>query len=565
MKSLLFVILPLAILCLVCVNSLGQVLCQISVDHLNLERTFAFDVQYRQFRRTHKLYVSMPKSLYNYYKIQSHLAITYDDFARYATPSVFKSIAENIQKVTNSTPYPEEQFANAVLSLVRGIDYDESSIKYPIETIVENSGDCDALSLLAASIMKAGGLDIVLLLYEGTDIPHMNVGVYLPYEPVYRIWWSPAAGFEFKDKKYWVAECTSLGEWKVGDTSETLLDTNTSVIPFSETFPTSPDEVSSSLDTQLLTSAISIEMSPNNLRFADNDLELAIYGGISPPLPNKTVTMYITQNKHIRAIKTTTDETGNYEYKWNFTTTSTYQIQTSCTEILNHTAAESGIITLFSPHNEVEKILKRDVSGNEIMLSGELMLISSNQTEIESKRENAVLDLATKSEEKSAPDVSIGQLSFVMQQDEMNDSSTIVMMLEDQEAFQKTNENNEISKPIINPPKITEENTWYNFEAIISKDANNVTLREGNGNKLYQVSQNSSDKLNEIRIAIAQNPSSVIVIRNLRIEPFDHPIELDIASQGSKTITRQPSIHIGLIVVIFTIAGAINLSKKKIK
>lgn len=53
--------------------------------------------------------------------------------------------------------------------------------KYPVEVIVENEGDCDLLSFVAASIMMAGGLDIVLLYYESQK--HMNVGVNLTHAP----------------------------------------------------------------------------------------------------------------------------------------------------------------------------------------------------------------------------------------------------------------------------------------------------------------------------------------------------------------------------------------------
>jgi len=46
---------------------------------------------------------------------------------------------------------------------------------------VENEGDCDLFSFVAASTMMAGGLDVVLLLYETQS--HMNVGVNLSHEP----------------------------------------------------------------------------------------------------------------------------------------------------------------------------------------------------------------------------------------------------------------------------------------------------------------------------------------------------------------------------------------------
>ena len=95
----------------------------------------------------------------------------------------------------------EYELVDADFGLVQ-IPYAVNDIKYPVETIVENSGKCDTLSLLAASIMKAGGLDVVLLYFK--DVHHMNVGVYLPYEPHTTWWWLTPTGYKFGGKTYWI-------------------------------------------------------------------------------------------------------------------------------------------------------------------------------------------------------------------------------------------------------------------------------------------------------------------------------------------------------------------------
>ena len=170
---------------------------------------------------------------------------------RFVTPGAFKSIAESIQNVTRDMPNSDEQFANAVLMLVRQVSYVRSDVKYPVEALVDNSGDCDVLSLLAASIMKAGGLDVVLLYYKGLSPSHMNVGVYLPYKPVYRTWWMAPTGFEYDNKTYWMAECTPRGEWKVGDRPELLTNAEPQIISLENCEKSSPAHVSSSLDSSL--------------------------------------------------------------------------------------------------------------------------------------------------------------------------------------------------------------------------------------------------------------------------------------------------------------------------
>src|SRR4030067_1477021 len=143
----------------------------------NFERTFTFDTQQGLFRSMHTLYVSVPASLYDYYNSKSHFVTAGGDYAKFMTSEAFKPIAEDIQNVTSNLAYSDEQFANAVLAVVRQVSYVRSMVKYPVEAIVENSGDCDVLSLLAASIMKAGGLDVVLLYYKGLNPSHVNIGV----------------------------------------------------------------------------------------------------------------------------------------------------------------------------------------------------------------------------------------------------------------------------------------------------------------------------------------------------------------------------------------------------
>jgi len=49
--------------------------------------------------------------------------------------------------------------------------------KYPIESFVEGSGDCDTLAVFAAALMKAGGLDTAVLLGTAKGSPEDNAGV----------------------------------------------------------------------------------------------------------------------------------------------------------------------------------------------------------------------------------------------------------------------------------------------------------------------------------------------------------------------------------------------------
>jgi hypothetical protein len=156
----------------------------------NCEKTSTFQAQYEI--NNQKLYVSISPSLFDYYGNLSHTVSTDSDYANFVTPQAVESIAENIQNITRNLPDSNEQFADAVLTLVHQIPYAINGPQYPVETLVDNSGDCVALSLLAASIMQAGGLDVVLIHYIGITPGHMNVGVYHPIRlSIIPLGWSP--------------------------------------------------------------------------------------------------------------------------------------------------------------------------------------------------------------------------------------------------------------------------------------------------------------------------------------------------------------------------------------
>lgn len=138
--------------------------------------TYDFYVHKGVYLEKHTLYVSIASSLYDYYRGKNH---DFNNPAIFVTPDVLCPIAEDIWSICKEKPYQDEEFVNVVLMLVHQIPYEVSIVRYAIETLVNNFGDCDTLSYLAASIIKAGGLDVVLLEYE--DQKHMNIGVHLAH------------------------------------------------------------------------------------------------------------------------------------------------------------------------------------------------------------------------------------------------------------------------------------------------------------------------------------------------------------------------------------------------
>ncbi|MGQ9507166.1 MAG: hypothetical protein ACUVTB_04825 [Candidatus Bathycorpusculaceae bacterium] len=263
----------------------------------------------------YRLNVTIQQSLYDYYRGKSHTLNSKADFAKFVTPYALEPIADNLWKIYSD----DEDFANGVLMIVHQIPYEMTeTAKYPVETMVENKGDCDLFSFIAASIMKAGGLNVVLFYYE--EEAHMNVGVSLSHIP------QDARGQVYyithNNIKYYIAECTGYFQdgWRVGECPDSLKHASVKVITLENCEPSSPGQVSASYKT-LLTSTISLTASPTYLI---NQGTVTFNGEISPALQNKTVTIYISVNNSPWKVlgSTATDSHGRFTYVWNVETSS---------------------------------------------------------------------------------------------------------------------------------------------------------------------------------------------------------------------------------------------------
>ncbi len=97
-----------------------------------------------------------------------------------------RRIAAQLKELSRGDP---ELYANLALQLVHELAYRPTLYtKYPLETLVEGSGDCDNLAVLLASILSAGGYDTLVILVKytwpnGTTLYHAVTAVALPEPP----------------------------------------------------------------------------------------------------------------------------------------------------------------------------------------------------------------------------------------------------------------------------------------------------------------------------------------------------------------------------------------------
>ena len=287
----------------------------------------------------YRLTITITDTLYEYYQSQSHTLYGYD-FSKFVTPDAVKPIADDLWTIYDN----KEDFANGVLMLVHQIQYYESDPqKYAVETIVENEGDCDLFSILAVSIMRAGGLDVVLLLLEQHD--HMLIGIHLDESP--KDARSQIYFYRHEDKKYYVAETTGgnweMG-WRVGECPEILQKSYAKIIPIINPEETAPAQVSSSYvipDSSLLHMSLS-----TNLVF--NQKYVEINGQLSPTLDGETVTLYINSigSPLVMLATVETKSDGSYSYFWESPPGGVYTVRANWSGDENYSSADSTSLRL---------------------------------------------------------------------------------------------------------------------------------------------------------------------------------------------------------------------------
>jgi len=531
----------------------------------NYDRAYTFDVEHEEFRSTHTLYTSVPPSLYDYYCSETHQVNGERDYAKFVTPAAVRTIAENMRKLAPNGSSGDEDFANDVLALVHQIPYAVSARKYPVEALVDNSGDCDVSSFLAASIMKAGGLDVVLLVYRGLPGSHMNVGVYLPNKPLYVSSEIEPDGFEYNNKTYWVAECTPTGNWKVGNQPESFAQVEPSIIPLENSVESAPALISSSLNSPLIPSSISITISLENSSASENERSLTISGSISPAYSGKKVVMYVSQNwSSSKVFQTDTDPLGNYSLTWNVTSTGTYYIRTSLVTFSNYAGSDSELMTFFagpsstwvegrvfdygwdldnrgyhaSSSKSVKEFLKSDLEGANISLSGEFMILKSDQTMTGSeqtvtipdgmqailwKRHKIMIEVPEHVVPVQGSEQVTNQFGFILQNNNGNYSAN-VRLLSDSGVSQVDNQFSENNSTFMNASRSIQENMWYKVVVEVSKGEITAELRGENGTLLKDLAvKDEATGSSECGILISCTPDAFVAFKNLKVENLDPP------------------------------------------
>ena len=149
----------------------------------------------------------VPSDVFDYYNNMERKENPSIEYITYDDPTI-RSLAGGLEQRAEENGYSKAQFATAFVQNLPYLEdaytrYDEYP-KYPIQTLVDGSGDCEDSSYLAAALIAAMNIDVILIHPEG----HLGIG----------IWCDGCDGtyWEIEGRKYYYLE-TTAPNWKMGD------------------------------------------------------------------------------------------------------------------------------------------------------------------------------------------------------------------------------------------------------------------------------------------------------------------------------------------------------------
>jgi hypothetical protein len=147
--------------------------------------------------------------------------------------TVIVTLADELKDMARNNGYNDVETINFILSFVQqNIHYWDDNVsknqeeywRYPIETLVDEQGDCEDTSVLFASLIENIDYDAILLFYIiDDDIGHLATGVS-------GITLSEGHSINYQDKSYYYCETTSVG-FLLGEKPNDIPDEPEKIIP----------------------------------------------------------------------------------------------------------------------------------------------------------------------------------------------------------------------------------------------------------------------------------------------------------------------------------------------
>lgn len=180
------------------------------------------DYYHEDFKWSYKGYewtwsLDIPKSLYESYRSVPILTRTRNGLAGYGFLTTtndyyLKQVAEKLREAAAQKDYEQFDQVSFVLAFVQSLPYTSDSVtsgydeypRFPLETLVDNGGDCEDTSILFATLTLIMGYGTVYI----NPPEHYAVGVLGDK--------LSGSYYTYNDKTYYYCETTGDG-WKIGE------------------------------------------------------------------------------------------------------------------------------------------------------------------------------------------------------------------------------------------------------------------------------------------------------------------------------------------------------------
>lgn len=179
----------------------------------DITRNFEWDYPHDWWnKRTWTWSLSLSRDLYTYMKQLPRLN-SYSDWSEYTVDPVITTLANGLKEATEKEGFDDYQTVSFILAFVQSLPYTSDDVttgadnypRYPIETLVDEGGDCEDTSFLFAGIIKELDYGVCLISPPG----HVAVGV-LGSDTL------SGTYYELDGKRYYYCETTGSG-YEIGD------------------------------------------------------------------------------------------------------------------------------------------------------------------------------------------------------------------------------------------------------------------------------------------------------------------------------------------------------------
>ena len=411
----------------------------------------------------------------------------------------------------------------------------------------------------------------------------MNIGVHLEHMPVSHSWWIVPSGIEYNNKTYWIAECTALADWTVGSRPEILANDKPIIIPLQNYENKSAASISSSLNVPLQSSSTSINLSIGYSNVSNYGRVLNISGSISSFSPGGKIAVYISHPGYSPTAYTpAVDQFGSYTLTWNVTSFGTYSVRTSWSGSANYSGSDSETITVFFNSQSWEyppeflallsigntEFLKSNLTGKDVVFSGEFMVLSNGQDEPANdtiivipahqqifrwprSRQMIILDIPE--ETITIPGIR-NQFGFVLERTAEDNYTASVKLLTDNDISQMPQSLDKRGRMFMNASLLTARNEWHKAITKVSRDNASIKLYNANGTQLQNLdSSTATTDFEELGIFMTYGPSQVLAFKNLKVETIT---QNQVPVSDDKVKENGIEILYSLMRTSFLLAGA---------